>query len=154
MPKLTPGSMAPGFSLDDQSGTKVSLSGFRGKKLLIYFYPRAHTPGCTKQSCAVRDALEDLSGLGVAVVGISPDPPNRQKSFDDKHGFGFPLLADTECEAADAYEVRRMKGVFGKTPLAIIRSAFLVGEDGRLLNVWYGVSPGATVPNVKKALGQ
>jgi len=152
MSKLTSGDQAPEFELVDQSGTTVRLADFRGKKVLIYFYPRANTPGCTKQSCSVRDALADLNDLGVVALGISPDPPARQQKFDEKYSLGFPLLADTECTVAEAYGVRRLKKIFGKTALGIVRSAFLVDEQGCLQEAWYGVSPGDTVPNVKQAL--
>jgi len=152
MDKLKRGNPAPDFKLLDQSGGVVSLSEFRGRKVLIYFYPRANTPGCTKQSCTVRDALEDLKNLGVSPLGISPDPPARQKKFDEKHSLGFPLLADTDCAVAEAYGVRRMKALFGKTALGIVRSAFLVDAEGLLQEVWYKVSPADTVPNVKQAL--
>jgi len=147
MRELQPGDPAPPFSLPDQDGMTVSLADFAGRKLLIYFYPKANTTGCTAQSCAVRDAREDLSGLGVATVGISPDPPKAQKAFDLKYSLGFPLLADTDHAVAEAYDVWREKSMYGKKYLGILRSSFLVGEDGRILEAWYKVSPADTVPN-------
>ena len=96
MPSLKPGDKAPKFTLTDQKGKKVKLSDFKGKKLLIFFYPKANTSGCTKQACSVRDAAPDLTGLDVAAIGISPDKPEAQKKFDDKHELGFPLLSDTD----------------------------------------------------------
>src|SRR5688572_16806670 len=105
MDRLAPGDRAPAFSLPDQDGTTVRLAGFKGRKLLVYFYPKADTPGCTAQSCSVRDAREDLSGLGVDVVGISPDAPTKQGRFDQKYSLGFPLLADTEHAVAEAFGV-------------------------------------------------
>ena len=98
---LRSGDPAPPFSLLDQAGETVSLSDFAGRKLLVYFYPAADTPGCTTQSCAVRDARDDLSSLGVDVVGISPDVPEDQMKFDQKFGLGFPLLADTDHSVAE-----------------------------------------------------
>ena len=102
---LQTGDPAPDFSLSDQDGATHSLAGYRGRKLLIYFYPRADTPGCTRQSCAVRDARGDLDGRNVAAVGISPDTPKDQKKFDDKFELGFPLLADHDHQVAEAYGV-------------------------------------------------
>ena len=96
MSKLNPGDQAPPFALKDQEGKLVSLAAFHGKKLLLYFYPKADTPGCTKQACSVRDARQDLADLGLAVVGVSPDDPGRQKKFDGKYGLGFPLLAGNQ----------------------------------------------------------
>ena len=146
MSTLSVGDPAPLFTLSDQEGRSVSLQDFQGKKLLIYFYPRADTPGCTKQSCDVRDHLEELQERGVAVLGISPDPPERQRKFDDKYSLGFPLLADTEKEAAVAYGVWREKKLYGKVGFGIVRSSFLVNEEGRLAGVWYRVKPLETVP--------
>jgi peroxiredoxin Q/BCP len=142
---LKAGDPAPSFSLLDQAGEVVGLSDFAGRKLLVYFYPAADTPGCTTQSCAVRDAREDLSSLGVDVVGISPDVPEDQKKFDQKFGLGFPLLADTDHSVAEAYDVWGEK---------IIRSSFLIGEDGRIEHAWYKVSPKDTVPNARAALAR
>ncbi len=149
---LKVGDKAPAFELKDQNGNVVSLTQFAGKKLLIYFYPKANTPGCTAQSCAVSESLAQLGAAGVAAVGISPDSPERQKKFDDKHSLGFPLLADEEKTVAEAYGVWGEKSMYGKPFLGIVRSAFLVGEDGNLLAVRYKVSPGDTVPFVQQAL--
>lgn len=152
MAELQPGDAAPAFSLQDQEGNTVSLADFAGRKLLIYFYPKADTPGCTAQSCAVRDAREDFSGLAVATVGISPDKPKDQKAFDVKYSLGFPLLADTDHAVADAYDVWRERSMYGKTYWGVLRSSFLVGEDGHIVKAWYKVSPGDTVPNALGAL--
>jgi peroxiredoxin Q/BCP len=149
---LEPGDVAPTFSLLDQGGRTVKLSDFAGRKVLMYFYPKADTAGCTTQSCAVRDAREDLSSLGVDVVGISPDEPDAQAAFDRKYGLGFPLLADTDHAIAEAYDVWGEKVNYGKTYMGIIRSSFLVGEDGRIEHAWYKVSPKDTVPKARAAL--
>ena len=149
---LKPGDPAPSFSLLDQAGETVKLSDFAGRKLLVYFYPEADTPGCTTQSCAVRDARQDLSSLGVDVVGISPDTPEAQSKFDRKFGLGFPLLADTDHAVADAFDVWGEKTNYGKTYMGIIRSSFLIGEDGRIEHAWYKVSPKDTVPKARAAL--
>ena len=151
---LKAGDHAPDFSLLDQAGETVNLSDFAGRKLLVYFYPEADTPGCTTQSCAVRDAREDLSSLGVDVVGISPDEPEKQARFDQKFGLGFPLLADTDRAIAEAYDVWGEKVNYGKKYMGIIRSSFLIDADGRVEQAWYKVSPKDTVPNAQKALAE
>lgn len=151
--RLEPGDKAPAFTLADQNGEKVRLSDYKGRKLLVYWYPKAMTPGCTTQSCEVRDAREDLSGLGVDVVGISPDAPAANEKFDAKHGLGFPLLSDEDHAVAEKFGVWGEKKLYGKTYMGIIRSAFLVDEKGRIEQAWYKVSPKNTVPNARKALG-
>ncbi len=149
---LSAGQKAPGFSLKDQSGKTVKLSDFKGRKVLLYFYPKADTPGCTTQSCAVRDARQDLKKLSVDVLGLSPDEPEAQKKFDEKFSLGFPLLADTEHAAAEAYGVWGEKQNYGKTYMGIIRSSFLVDEEGKVLRAWYKVKPEDTVPDARAAL--
>ncbi|MCC7077525.1 MAG: thioredoxin-dependent thiol peroxidase [Acidimicrobiia bacterium] len=151
--RLEPGDKAPAFTLADQNGEKVRLTDFKGRKLLVYWYPKALTPGCTTQSCEVRDAREDLSSLGVDVVGISPDAPAANEKFDAKHGLGFPLLSDEDHAVAEKYGVWGEKKLYGKAYMGIIRSAFLVDEKGRIEQAWYKVSPKNTVPNARKALG-
>ncbi len=152
MAELKPGDVAPNFELEDQNGRKVKLSDFQGRKLLLYFYPKANTPGCTTQACSVRDARGDLDPLGVTAVGISPDAPGPQKKFDEKYGLGFPLLSDTDHAVADAYGVWGEKSMYGKKYEGIIRSSFLIGEDGKLIQAWYKVSPKDTVPKAREAL--
>jgi peroxiredoxin Q/BCP len=152
MATLKTGQKAPDISLQDQNGKTVSLTDFAGRKVLVYFYPKADTPGCTTQACSVRDALAELAQHGVAPLGISPDAPGRQKKFDDKYELGFPLLADEDHAVAEAYGVWGEKTNYGKTYMGIIRSAFLIGEDGTVANVWYKVSPKDTVPNVLDSL--
>ena len=120
----------------------------------MYFYPKADTPGCTTQAKCVRDALGDLKTRGVEAVGVSPDKPDKQKRFDDKHSLGFSLLSDEDHKVAEAYGVWGEKSMYGKKFMGIIRSAFLIDDKGKVLEVWYKVSPGDTVPNVITALGQ
>lgn len=152
MTELKVGDKAPSFSLSDQSGRKVSLSDFRGRKLLLYFYPKADTPGCTKQAACVRDAAGDLGRAGVAAVGISPDEPDRQRRFDEKYGLGFPLLSDPDHEVAAAYGAWGRKSMYGRTYEGIIRSSVLIDENGRILQASYKVKPQDTVPNARRAL--
>jgi peroxiredoxin Q/BCP len=152
MAQLKVGDKAPAFALKDQAGKTVRLSGFKGKRLVVYFYPKADTPGCTTQSCSVRDAFPQLKKLNAAVVGVSPDPPEKQKKFDDKYGLGFPLLADTEHAMAEAWGVWGEKSLYGRKFMGIIRSAFVVDEKGKIAGAFYKVSPKDTVPKVEAVL--
>jgi thioredoxin-dependent peroxiredoxin len=152
---LTPGDKAPDFTLLDQSGEPFSLSkSLRARKVwhLIYFYPKADTPGCTKQACGLRDALPDLGDT--AVVGISPDKPAALARFDTKYGLGFPLLSDVDHAVAEAYGVWGEKKNYGRTYMGIIRSAFLVDEEGRIEQAWPKISPADTPTKLKAALGR
>ena len=153
MTQLAPGDRAPAFSLLDQNGETVTLGGFAGRKLLVYFYPEADTPGCTRQSCAVRDHRQDLGGIGVDAVGISPDLPKKQLGFDRKYGLGFPLLSDPDHAVSEAWGTWGEKTRNGRTSIGMIRSSFLVDEEGRIERAWYGVKPEDTVPNALEALG-
>jgi peroxiredoxin Q/BCP len=153
MAQLKQGDKAPDFTLKDQSGKEVSLSDYKRKKLLLYFYPKADTPGCTKQACSIRDSSSDLENSGVAAVGISPDQPDKQQKFDTKYGLGFPLLSDPEHKTAEAYGVWGEKKMYGKTSMGIIRSSFLIDENGNIEKTWYKVKPLDTVPNVLEAGG-
>lgn len=152
MAQLQVGDKAPAFSLEDQQGKTVKLADFKGQQLLVYFYPKASTPGCTIQSCSVRDARLDLAKRGVAVIGVSPDKPSAQKKFDDKYGLGFPLLADTEHAMAEAYGVWGEKSMYGRKYFGIIRSSFLIDGKGRIAGAWYKVSPADTVPEARAVL--
>ena len=147
---LEPGDKAPTISLLDQDGTTVKLSGFKGRKVLVYFYPKADTPGCTQQACGLRDVLPEVGDT--VVLGISPDKPAKQKKFDDKYSLGFPLLADTEHTVAEAFGVWGEKKNYGRTYMGIIRSAFLIDEKGKVEQAWYKVSPKDTPTNLLKAL--
>jgi peroxiredoxin Q/BCP len=152
MPRLEPGDPAPAFSLADQNGKTVRLSDFKGKKLLVYFYPRADTPGCTRQACSVRDFRKDIAKRGLAAVGISPDRPEAQKKFDGKYDLGFPLLADPDHEFAEAFGAWGEKSMYGRTSMGIIRSSFLIDEKGKIVEAWYRVRPEDTVPKALAAL--
>ena len=152
MVTLKAGEAAPSFALLDQQEKTVKLSDFRGRKLLVYFYPKADTPGCTKQACSVRDHRADLTGLGIAVVGISPDKVESQREFDEKYGLGFPLLSDGDHRVAEAYGVWGEKSMYGKLLHGITRSSFLVDENGTITHVWYKVKPEETVAKAQEAL--
>jgi peroxiredoxin Q/BCP len=153
MAELNSGASAPAFSLLDQDGNPVQLSDFAGKKLLLYFYPKADTPGCTTQACSIRDAMPDLSGSGIAAVGISPDKPDKLKNFKSKHDLNFTLLSDPDHKTADAYGTWGQKSMYGKKYEGIIRSSFLLDEEAKMIRAWYKVSPKDTVPFAKEALG-
>lgn len=150
MAQLKVGDKAPDLNLLDQQGKKVKLSSFRGRSVLVYFYPKADTPGCTAQACGLRDVLGDIGDA--VVLGISPDPPARQAKFDEKYGLGFPLLADEDHAVAEAYGVWGEKKNYGKTYMGIIRSAFLIDDKGKLVEVWYKISPADTPKNLLAAL--
>lgn len=146
--------MAPEFALPDQDGKQVRLSDFRGKKVLVYFYPKADTPGCTTQACSIRDARAELAALGLAALGISPDKPAAQQKFNTTYGLGFPLLSDPDHATAEAYGVWAEKKMYGKPFLGIVRSSFLIDEEGRVAAAWYKISPKDTVPAALEAMGR
>ena len=147
---LAAGDKAPAITLDDQDGNAVKLSSFKGRKVLVYFYPKADTPGCTTQSCALRDISGEIGDT--VILGISPDASAKQKKFDDKDSLGFPLLADTEHAVAEAYGVWGEKKNYGRTYMGIIRSAFLVDEKGKIAHAWYKISPKDTPLKLQAAL--
>lgn len=151
--RLRPGDEAPDFTLPDQEGRPFHLEGSlrrRQSKHLVYFYPKADTPGCTAQACALRDVLGEIGNT--AIVGISPDPPQAQAAFDTKFGLGFPLLSDEGHAVAEAYGVWVQRNMYGRSFMGVERSAFLVGPDGLLEQVWYKVAPAATAANLLAAL--
>jgi peroxiredoxin Q/BCP len=148
MVKLKIGDTAPAFENLNQEFKTVRLGDFSGKKVLVYFYPKAGTPVCTAQACSVRDSAEPLKTAGIVALGISPDKPEAQKKFEQKYHLGFELLSDPEHKTAEAY------GVWGKSIFGITRSSFLIDEDGKIIGAWYGVSAGDTVPNALEVLGK
>jgi len=147
---LAPGDKAPAFTLLDQDGQKVKLSDFKGQKVLVYFYPKADTPGCTAQSCGLRDVAGDVGDT--QILGISPDQPEKQKKFDVKYSLGFPLLSDPEHAVAEKFAVWGEKKLYGKAYMGIIRSAFLIDEKGKVQESWYKISPKDTPKKLVKAL--
>ena len=151
---LKPGDKAPELGLADQDGTTRKLSAYKGRKLFVYFYPKADTPGCTQQSCLLRDAIAADKVGDTAVVGISPDPSTKQKKFDTKYSLGFPLLADTEHTVAEAYGVWKEKSMYGRTYMGIERSAFLIDGKGKVTHAWYKISPKDTPTSLLAALAE
>jgi len=149
---LKVGDKAPAIALLDQNGKSVELAKFAKKKVLLYFYPKADTPGCTAQSCGLRD-VKDQIGRTV-IIGVSPDKPEKLKKFDEKYDLGFTLLADTENKVAKAYKVWKKKSMYGREYMGIERSAFLIGADGTILEAWYKISPKDTPTNLLRALGK
>jgi peroxiredoxin Q/BCP len=147
---LSPGDRAPAFTLVDQHGDPVRLSGFKGRKVLVFFYPKALTSGCTTQACGLRDVADQIGDT--VVVGVSPDAPERQAAFDDRHGLGYPLLSDPEHVVAEAYGAWGEKKMYGKTYEGVIRSAFLIDEKGKIAEAWYKISPKATPTKLLEAL--
>jgi len=139
MAQLSEGDKAPSFTLLDQAGDKVSLSAFKGRPVLIYFYPKADTPGCTTQACGLRDVAGEVGDA--AILGISPDPPEKQANFDQKYDLGFPLLSDPDHAVADAYGVWGERSMYGRKYMGIVRSAFLVDAKGKVAEAWYKISP-------------
>ena len=149
---LKTGDKAPALSLLDQNSKKVALKDFANKKILLYFYPKADTPGCTVQSCLLRDIRKDIGKT--AIIGVSPDEPAKQRRFDKKFDLGFTLLADTEHKVAKAYKVWKKKSMYGREYMGIERSAFLIDEKGKILHAWYKISPKDTPTNLLEALGK
>ncbi|MFZ5949341.1 MAG: thioredoxin-dependent thiol peroxidase [Candidatus Rifleibacteriota bacterium] len=151
--KLKAGDKAPAFSLKDQNGKGFSSKDLAGGKFLVYFYPRASTPGCTVQACSVRDSLAVFRRAAFKIVAISPDQPEKLKKFDEKQGLGFTLLSDPDMSIASAFGVVGEKTSFGKTSIGIIRSSFLIDEKGRVIEAWYKVKPEETVPLALEKIG-
>ena len=149
---IEPGQQAPDFALPEQDGNTVKLSDLRGQPVVVYFYPKADTPGCTKQACALQEALPALKRLHAQVLGVSPDPPDKQKRFADKYGLRFPLLADEDHAVASAWGAWGTKSLYGRSFKGILRSAFVVDPAGKVAATFYKVSPAATVPKVTEAL--
>jgi thioredoxin-dependent peroxiredoxin len=135
------GERAPDFELPDEEGRTVRLSELRGTRVVLYFYPKADTPGCTTQACGIRDRRADYEAAGVRVIGVSPDPVNRVKRFHDKQSLDFTLLADADHAVSEAYGVWAEKSMYGKTFWGAVRATFIIGEDGIVARVFLKVSP-------------
>ena len=151
--RLAPGDEAPEFTLPDAEGKPVSLSALRGQRVIVYFYPAAMTPGCTKEACDFSESLPDLGKAGLTVLGISPDAPAKLARFRDKEHITFPLLSDPEREVIAAYGAYGEKMNYGKKTMGVIRSTFVVGADGRVEKAYYGVKATGHVDRLRKELG-
>ncbi len=149
---LKEGTQAPAIELLDQFGKKHSLAKYAKRKVLVYFYPKADTPGCTQQSCGLRDVADQIGRT--AIIGISPDLPAKQLTFDEKYSLGFPLLSDADNKVAKAFKVWKKKSMYGREYMGIERSAFLIGADGTILKAWYKISPKDTPVKLLEALGK
>jgi thioredoxin-dependent peroxiredoxin len=151
--RLAPGDPAPDFTLPDADGQPVSLSSYRGQRVIVYFYPAAMTPGCTTEACDFRDSLADLNHAGLAVLGISPDPPAKLARFRDRDGLNFPLLSDPDHAVLEAYGAYGQKKLYGKTTVGVIRSTFVVGADGKIEQAMYGVKATGHVARLRAEVG-
>jgi peroxiredoxin Q/BCP len=149
-----PGDIAPDFTLPDQDGNPVSLSGLRGRSVVLYFYPKADTPGCTTQACGVRDHRADYEQADAVVLGVSPDAPSKIAKFDQKFGLGFPLLGDEEHKVAEDYGVWVQKSMYGRTYMGMERSTFVIGPDGVVRQVLRKVKPAEHDARVLAALSE
>ena len=151
--RLEPGDPAPDFTLPTDTGERVSLSGLRGRKVIVYFYPAAMTPGCTKQACDFTDSLESLGAQGYEVLGISPDKPEKLAKFRERDHLGITLLSDQDKSVMDSYGAFGEKKTYGKTVQGVIRSTFVVDEQGSIQVAQYNVKATGHVAKLKKDLG-
>jgi thioredoxin-dependent peroxiredoxin len=151
--RLEPGEVAPDFTLPDADGNMVSLSSYRGRRVIVYFYPAAMTPGCTKEACDFRDSLADLAKQDIAVLGISPDAPAKLARFRDSEGLTFPLLSDADRAVMQAYRAYGEKKLYGKVTVGVIRSTFVIDADGRIEKAQYGVKATGHVARLRADLG-
>jgi peroxiredoxin Q/BCP len=151
--RLAPGDAAPDFTLPDDAGGTVSLASLRGQRVIVYFYPAAMTPGCTKQACDFRDSLESLSKAGFTVLGISPDKPEKLAKFREKEGLTFPLLSDPDHAVELAYGVYGEKKLYGKITVGVIRSTFVIDAEGLIEKAQYAVKATGHVARLRAELG-
>jgi peroxiredoxin Q/BCP len=150
--RLSPGDPAPDFTLPDADGKQVSLADYRGRRVIVYFYPAAMTPGCTKEACDFRDNLASLDGAGIDVVGISPDKPEKLAKFREAQQLTFPLLSDPSRSVLEAYGAYGEKTLYGKKTVGVIRSTFVVGADGKIEQSLYNVKATGHVAALRKKL--
>ena len=151
--RLQPGDVAPDFTLPDADGNQVSLSSLRGKRVIVYFYPAAMTPGCTKEAIDFRNALPELTAAGVAVLGISPDKEPKLAKFRDRDELTFPLLSDADTKVLEAYGAYGEKKLYGKTTVGVIRSTFVIDADGKIEKAFYNVKATGHVDRLRTELG-
>ena len=151
---IEPGTPAPDFTLPDQDGNDVHLADLRGKRVVLYFYPKADTPGCTTQACGIRDHAADYDAAGAVVLGVSPDPVKKVKKFHDKFDMNFTLLADEDHAVAETYGVWAEKSMYGKTYWGALRATFIIDGEGTIAHVIPKASPKTHDDEVLKALGE
>ncbi|AFM18286.1 Peroxiredoxin [Mycolicibacterium chubuense NBB4] len=151
-PRLEVGDKAPAFSLPDADGNTVKLSDFAGRKVIVYFYPAASTPGCTKEACDFRDNLAELNDAGLDVVGISPDKPEKLAKFRDKEQLTFPLLSDPDRKVLEAWGAYGEKTMYGKTVQGVIRSTFVVDENSKIALAQYNIRATGHVAKLRRDL--
>ena len=153
MSKLEAGDKAPDFTLPDDTGAEVSLADFRGRKVILYVYPAAMTPGCTTEACDFRDSLDSLAAAGYVVLGLSADTPDKLAEFRTRDGLTFPLLSDPDKTVLQAYSAYGEKKLYGKTVIGIIRSTFVIDEDGVIERAMYNVKATGHVAKLRRDLG-
>jgi peroxiredoxin Q/BCP len=150
--RLKPGDPAPGFTLPDADGNPVSLADYQGRRVILYAYPAASTPGCTKQACDFRDSLAELNGAGLDVIGISPDKPAKLAKFRDTEGLTFPLVSDPDKTVLSEYGAFGEKQMYGKTVTGVIRSTFVIDPEGKIEHALYNVRATGHVAKLRKDL--
>jgi thioredoxin-dependent peroxiredoxin len=153
MARLEPGSPAPDFTLASDDGSKVSLSDYRGRRVILYVYPAAMTPGCTTEACDFRDSLDSIQGAGYMVLGLSKDQPDKLAEFRERDGLTFPLLSDPDLHVLEAYGAYGEKQLYGKTVVGVIRSTFVIDEDGAIEQAMYNVKATGHVAKLRRDLG-
>jgi len=151
--RLEPGDVAPEFTLPDADGNPVSLADYRGRRVILYFYPAAMTPGCTTQANDFSDSLDDLAAAGVAVLGVSPDKPDKLRKFADNEGLTFPLLSDFDKGLMETYGAFGEKKLYGKLTVGVIRSTFVIDPEGKIEKAYYNVKATGHVARIRKELG-
>jgi thioredoxin-dependent peroxiredoxin len=153
MAKLEPGATAPQFSLPDQDSQPVSLDDFKGRRVLVYFYPKDDTPGCTREACQFNDNLHAFQRANVPVLGISPDDAQSHQRFRAKYGLAFPLLSDPDHQVLEAYGAWGEKTLYGKQTVGVLRSTFLIDQDGKVARAWYNVKADGHAAQVLAEIG-
>ena len=151
--RLEPGTTAPAFTLTDAAGETVRLKDFRGQRVILYAYPAAMTPGCTTQACDFRDSLDSLAALGITVLGISPDKPEKLARFAERDGLTFPLLSDPDHAVLEKYGAWGEKTMYGKTVVGVIRSTFVISPTGKVEHAFYNVKAKGHVAKLRRDLG-
>jgi peroxiredoxin Q/BCP len=151
--RLAPGDMAPDFTLPTSDGSDLTLSSLRGRKVILYAYPAAMTPGCTTQACDFRDSIASLKGAGYQVIGISPDKPAKLAQFVERDAITFPLVSNPDRDVLTAYGAYGEKQLYGKTVTGVIRSTFVIGEDGKIEHAFYNVKATGHVAKLRRDLG-